>query len=93
MFHLKKYLVENDMTDIKLLFGMSLGSRVALELINSTELKFDLIYFDGTPVYKNARFTKLFYDIVFSSKLKKARKQKGLAEKKMAVSWGKTLKI
>lgn len=85
---LKNYLIENDMTDIKLLFGMSLGSRIALELIHDTELKFDLIYLDGTPVYKNARFARLFYELVFSSKLKKARKEKGLSEKKMGEIFG-----
>lgn len=58
---LKSYLIENGYTDIKLVYGMSLGARIALELINEEKIKFSYIYMDGAPAYKNSKLSRLYY--------------------------------
>ena len=82
------YLKEKGYTDIALTFGISLGARVALELLKDDDIHWKCIVLDGAPVYKNARFLRFVYTAVFLSKWKKARKCKGFAQKKMTALFG-----
>lgn len=66
---LKNYLLENGFTDIKLLYGMSLGSRIALELMNEEGLNFSLVYMDGVPAYRNSKSSRLYYVPMYLGKL------------------------
>ena len=81
-------LKEKGYTDIALMLGISLGARVALELLKDDSIQWKCIVLDGAPVYKNARFLRFVYNIIFLSKWKKARKCKGIAQKKMTALFG-----
>ncbi len=47
---LHKYLAENDMTNVSLLYGASLGAAVALHLLKYDDLNIGTVYLDGAPV-------------------------------------------
>lgn len=81
-------LKEKGCTDIGLTLGVSLGARVALELIKDSGIRWRRIVLDGAPVYKNARFLRFLYNAAFVSKWKKAQKHKGFARKKMSALYG-----
>lgn len=73
---LRKYFKDKNISDIKLVFGMSLGSRVALDLIKESDINFDIIWLDGTPVYKETKMLYGFTYKMFEFFYKNAQKNK-----------------
>ncbi len=62
---LKKYLLEKGYTDIRLLFGASMGVTVAYELLKDEEFHFDRIWFDGGMLAKSAPVMNRLMRMVF----------------------------
>ncbi len=80
---LNKYLQEKNYTDIKLLFGMSLGARLCLELIKNPQVNYQAIVLDGVPMFKDAKILRFLLNIFFVKKVKKAKTNPELAYKKL----------
>ena len=82
---IRKYLKENKINQVTMLYGASMGARAALELISYDDVEYKAVYLDGTPAYDKAPFLEsmlmFFYGIgkLIPNKLAKAimKKTKG----------------
>lgn len=85
---IKNYLVENDMTDVALLFGASLGAVVAFELLAYKELKFGHIWLEGVSFYEHSPLINAILSKVFLKKHKKAQSDPDLCRERMIAQYG-----
>lgn len=60
---LKRYLIEKEIRDIKLVYGASLGVAVAYRLFSDTDFRVEHAWFDGVALAKNAGFAEREYRI------------------------------
>lgn len=60
------YLVEQGRTDLALVYGMSLGGRIAMELVADERLSIATTVIDGAPLYRRANFLSFMLSAVFT---------------------------
>ena len=72
---LKHYLLDNDYTDIDLLYGASLGVAVAYRLFNDPSFSVSHAWFDGVALKKHSSFAEGFMKRLFYSRKKTMAKK------------------
>lgn len=72
--YLKGFLLEIGCTDIKLVYGASLGVAVAYRLFFDSAFTVHHAWFDGVALCQNARFAEWFMKRLFRSRKKKLEK-------------------
>ena len=82
------YLKEQNIFQIELLFGASLGARVGLELFSEKSIEIEHIVFEGAPFFKNAPILKKVVASVFLKKQKRVRKYPERSVRKMQETYG-----
>lgn len=85
---LHDWLLEKGWTKLELVYGASLGSAVALELMAMPDLEVGTAVFDGCPLYRNAPFLKWVMTTVFLKKHRKAIRVPELATERMTKMYG-----
>jgi pimeloyl-ACP methyl ester carboxylesterase len=67
---LKKYLKEKGHTDIKLLFGASLGVAIAYRIFTDNDFNVERAWFDGVALNRDAAFAEAFMKNLFRRRKK-----------------------
>ncbi len=63
---LADYLLREQHANLALLYGMSLGGRIAMELVADDRLSIATTVIDGAPLYRKATFLSVMLSIVFT---------------------------
>lgn len=82
------YLKQNGAANCTAVIGLSLGGRIALELLKDSALNFSCAVLDGAPVYKNARLRRFLYTTVFLHRRKHVQKNPEPAKQKLSQLFG-----
>ena len=85
---LYKYLKDQNLTNIKLAFGASLGGIVLMELLRKPDLSFGQLFFEGVSFCENAGLIGATAKAVLLRKHKKAVAHPEVAVKKMRQLYG-----
>lgn len=88
---IQKYLLDNQIEEIDLGFGASLGAIVLLNILNNKKINFKKSIFEGCSLYENSRFTEILFRKVFLGEHKKSIKSREFAIKKMSEEYGDDL--
>lgn len=90
-FIIHKYLVANGISEIKLAFGTSLGSKIIFDLLKYDDIEIDSVMMEGVSAYKNSFVKKFIYtkSLIYIKKLSKM--SKSLGEKLMSLLRDKQL--
>ena len=67
---LKEYLISKGYTDIKLLYGASLGVAIAYRLLGDKDFNIEKVWFDGVALNKSAAFAEAFMKNLFRRRKK-----------------------
>ena len=86
-----RYLTENRIVDIAMIYGASMGAAVALRMLSHTEIKVRSLYLDGAPIAKlGFVMSKLFAPVLIWQKgVYEKNDKKKLAE--YIARWGEDL--
>ncbi len=85
---LKKYLLDNGMNKIDLVYGASLGVAVAYRLFLDPDFLVEHAWFDGVALAKSAGFAEWFMKKLFRSRKKKLEKTKVEASSNLVKIYG-----
>ncbi len=85
---LKGFLLEQGYTEIKLVYGASLGVAVGYRLFLDQDFKVDHAWFDGVALSRNAGFPEWFMKKLFRSRRKKLAKTKTEASASLVQMYG-----
>lgn len=82
------YLKAHQITNIRLAFGASLGGVILLELLRTSDVRFETILFEGVSMQEDADWTEVFTKWVLLRKHKRAVANPDLAVEKMRQLYG-----
>ena len=85
---LKKYLISKGYTDIKLLYGASLGVAIAYRLLGNKDFNIEKVWFDGVALNKNAAFAESFMKNLFRRRKKMLAKTHAEASPNLVKTYG-----
>ncbi len=85
---LSNYLVMNQIHTIDFAYGASLGARILLELLKSTDITFHSIYFEGASLFHDAKTIRLLLTKNLMKKQKKGKKNKAELVKEFSAIYG-----
>lgn len=85
---LKKYLLDEGLTDIELVYGASLGVAVAYRIFLDRDLTVYHAWFDGVALSRNAGFPEWFMKKMFRGRKKKLAKTKVEASPSLVKMYG-----
>ncbi len=88
---LHNYFKENDIHEVSLAFGASIGGVVLLELLKYKDIKVDKALFEGCSLCQNAGVLEFIVRNIFIYKRKKAIKNNDSANKKIESMYGETM--
>lgn len=88
---LSNYLVMNQINTIDFAYGASLGALVLFELLKNKDLCFHHLYFEGAPVFRDAKAIRLLLSKNLMKKQKKAKKNKASFVKEFSKVYGETI--
>ena len=88
--NLHNYLKENDIRDISLAFGASIGGVVLLELLKYKDIKIAKALFEGCSLCQNASILEVIIRNIFLYERKKAIKNSDSANRKIISIYGET---
>ncbi len=80
---IRDYLLDNQITIIKMGFGTSLGGTVLMQLLRISDTSFEHLFFEGTSFLKNGNITAAVTKAVFLHKHRKAVAHPEIAVRKM----------
>ena len=89
--NLHNYLKENDIREISLAFGASIGGVVLLELLKHKDIKVTKALFEGCSLCQNASVLEFIIRNIFLYERKKAINNNDSANRKMVSIYGETL--
>ena len=85
---LKEYLVSKGYTDIKLLYGASLGVAIAYRLFEDKDFNIEKAWFDGVALNRNAAFAESFMKNLFRRRKKMLAKTHAEASPNLVEMYG-----
>ena len=85
---LKKFLVDNGYTDIRLVYGASLGVALAYRMFLDPAFNVEKAWFDGTALSKNAGFAERFMRRLFKKRKKTHARTHVEASKSLVKMYG-----
>lgn len=89
---LSAYIKEQDISEIQLAFGASMGAVVLMELLHEPSVQIDRIFFEGASMHSNAGFLNFMMKRIMVSKHRKAQAKPEIAVQKMAQLYGEKVK-
>ncbi len=88
---LSNYLVMHQVNTIDFAYGASLGALVLFELLKNKDLSFHHLYFEGAPVFSDAKAIRLLLTKSLVKKQKKAKKNKASLVKEFSKIYGEAI--
>ena len=90
---LSSYLKDQNIHEVQLAFGASMGAVVLMELLHGSDLRFHHLFFEGASMYTNAGFLNFMMKRIMVAKHRKAQAMPEIAvQKKMAQLYGENVK-
>ena len=89
---LSSYLKDQNIHEVQLAFGASMGAVVLMELLHDSDLKFYHLFFEGASMYTNASFLNFMMKRIMVAKHRKAQANPEIAVQKMAELYGEKVK-
>ena len=89
---LSSYMREQNIQEVQLAFGASMGAVVLMELLHGSDLSFHHLFFEGASMYTNAGFLNFMMKHIMVAKHRKAQANPELAVQKMAQLYGEKVK-
>lgn len=89
---LSAYIKNQDIHEVQLAFGASMGAVVLMELLHGSDLKFHHLFFEGASMYTNAGFLNFMMKRIMVAKHRKAQAKPEIAVQKMAQLYGENVK-
>ena len=89
---LSSYMKSQNIQEVQLAFGASMGAVVLMELLHSFEFKFHHLFFEGASMYTNAGFLNFMMKRIMVSKHRKALAKPEVAVDKMSQLYGENVK-
>ncbi len=89
---LSAYIKEQNISEIQLAFGASMGAVVLMELLHDPDIQINRIFFEGASMYTNAGFLNFMMKRIMVAKHRKAQAKPEIAVQKMAQLYGEKVK-
>ena len=89
---LSTYMRQQDICEVQLAFGASMGAVVLMELLHDTALHFNHLFFEGASMYTNAGFLNFMMKRIMTAKHRKAQAHPEIAVQKMEQLYGENVK-
>ncbi len=89
---LSAYIREQDIGEIQLAFGASMGAAVLMELLHDPDIQIDRIFFEGASMYAGAGCLNFMMKRIMLAKHRKAQAKPEIAVQKMGQLYGEKVK-
>ena len=89
---LASYLENQNIHEVQLGFGASMGAVVLMELLRCSGLRFHHLFFEGASMYTNAGFLNFMMKHIMVAKHRKAQANPEIAVQKMGELYGEKVK-
>ena len=70
---LASYMKDQNIREVQLAFGASMGAVVLMELLQGSDLRFDHLFFEGASMYTGAGFLNFMMKRIMAAKHRKAQ--------------------
>lgn len=89
---LSSYMQKQNIDEVQLAFGASMGGVVLMELLNHTDFRFNHIFFEGVSMYTDAAFQNFVMKRILIAKHRKGQAHPEIAVQKMKKLYGEKAK-
>ena len=90
--HLSSYMKNQNIHEVQLAFGASMGAVVLMELLHGSDFRFSHLFFEGASMYTNAGLLNFMMKHIMVAKHRKAQAKPEIAVQKMAQLYGENVK-